>query len=310
MNHPPASPPVTTDARVVAAHGQHLSIIDAHGSVHAARVFGRATQVVCGDHVTCRYDAQHDIWHVLQAMPRRSELHRSNARGRGELIAANVDLLVVVIASLPEPDLFVVDRYLAAAASAPAAALLLLNKADLPASPAAEPELAAYARAGYPLLRCSTRSGAGLDELRGRLRGKIALLVGQSGVGKSSLLLALVPGCEARVGELMRDSAGRHTTTATTLHAVPGGGELLDSPGVRDFAPALERLEPRTLGFVEIASLDRSCRFADCRHYDEPGCLVRAAVDSGAMSARRYESYRRLRRLHDDYARRMRSGGR
>jgi ribosome biogenesis GTPase len=79
---------------------------------------------------------------------------------------------------------------------------------------------------------------------------------------------------------------------------------------VRDFAPALDRLEPRTLGFVEIASLDRSCRFADCRHYDEPGCLVRAAVDSGAMSARRYESYRRLRRLHDDYTRRMRSGGR
>jgi ribosome biogenesis GTPase len=247
---------------------------------------------------------------VLQALPRRSELHRSNARGRGELNAANVDLLVVVLAPLPPPDLFVVDRYLAAAASAPAAVLLLQNKADLAASPEAEAELAAYVHAGYPLLRCSTHTGAGLDELRLHLRSNTALLVGQSGVGKSSLLRTLVPHSEARIGALMRDSAGRHTTTATTLHALPGGGELLDSPGVRDFAPALDRLEPRTLGFVEIASLDKSCRFADCRHYDEPGCLVRAAVDSGAMSARRYESYRRLRRLHADYARRMRSGGR
>jgi ribosome biogenesis GTPase len=120
----------------------------------------------------------------------------------------------------------------------------------------------------------------------------------------------LVPQSQARVGELMRDSAGRHTTTETTLHALPGGGELLDSPGVRDFAPAPDRLESRTLGFVEIASLTTTCRFSDCRHYDEPGCQVRAAVDSGAMSARRYESYRRLRRLHDDHARRQRSGGR
>ena len=303
-----AAPPAI-EARVVAAHGRHLSIVDAQGHEHAARVFGRDVQVVCGDRVDCRHDAQHDVWHVLRALPRRSELHRSNARGRGELVAANVDLLVVVIAALPEPDLFVVDRYLAAAACAPADALLLLNKSDLPAAGDLQPQLGAYVRAGYPLLRCSTRSGAGLDELRARLRGHTALLVGQSGVGKSSLLRTLVPDNEARIGELMRDNAGRHTTTATSLHALPGGGELLDSPGVRDFAPALERLETRSLGFVEIAAAGTDCRFADCRHYDEPGCGVRAAVTAGAIAARRYESYRRLRRAHDDFMRRLRSGG-
>ena len=304
----PAAEP--QEARVVAAHGQHLSIVDAQGVTHAARVFGRGTQVVCGDRVACRHDAQHDTWHVLNALPRRSALYRSNAQGRSELIAANVDLLVVVIAPLPLPDLFVVDRYLAAAASAPADAVLLQNKADLPSDPAIEAELAAYGRAGYGLLRCSTRSGDGLDALRARLRGGTALLVGQSGVGKSSLLRALVPDNDARVGELMRDTDGRHTTTATSLHALPDGGELLDSPGVRDFAPALDRLEPRTLGFIEIAPLYGQCRFSDCRHYDEPGCAVRAAVADGAMSTRRYESYRRLRRLHEDYTRRMKSGGR
>jgi ribosome biogenesis GTPase len=247
---------------------------------------------------------------VLNALPRHSAIHRSNAQGRSELIAANVDLLVVVIAPLPQPDLFVVDRYLAAAASAPAAAVLLQNKTDLPAAPAIAAELSAYARAGYELLSCSTTSGTGLDALRARLRGCTALLVGQSGVGKSSLLRALVPDNEARVGALMRDTDGRHTTTATSLHALPDGGELLDSPGVRDFAPALDRLEPRTLGFVEIVPLYAACRFSDCRHYEEPGCAVRAAVDGGAMSARRYESYRRLRRLYEDHTRRMKSGGR
>jgi len=306
----PTSAAESQEARVVASHGQRLSIVDAQGATHAARVFGRSTQVVCGDRVSCRRDAQHDTWHVLNALPRRSSIYRSNAQGRSELIAANVDLLVVVMAPLPLPDLFVADRYLAAAECAPAAAVLLQNKTDLPSTPDTEAELSAYERAGYTVLRCSTRSGAGLDTLRERLRGCTALLVGQSGVGKSSLLRALVPDNDARIGELMRDTDGRHTTTATSLHPLPGGGELLDSPGVRDFAPALDRLEPRTLGFVEIAPLYGQCRFSDCRHYDEPGCAVRAAVDGGTMSSRRYESYRRLRRLYEDHVRRVKSGGR
>jgi ribosome biogenesis GTPase len=298
------------EAQVVAAHGRHLFILDAHGLRHAARVFGRGTQVVCGDRVTCRRDEQHDIWHVLEALPRRSAIYRSDAQGRPELVAANIDLLVVVTAAVPEPDWFVIDRYLAAAASAPARALLVHNKSDLPSDERMEAELAHYQRSGYPLLRCSTRTGAGLEELRTELSRHASLLVGQSGVGKSSLLQALVPDSQARVGELMRDRDGRHTTTATSLHGLPGGGELLDSPGVRDFAPAPERLAPPSLGFIEIDSLQQPCRFSDCRHLEEPGCAVRAAVETGQMTARRYESYRRLRRLYDDHLRRVRNAPR
>jgi ribosome biogenesis GTPase len=135
------------------------------------------------------------------------------------------------------------------------------------------------------------------------------MLVGQSGVGKSSLLRALVPDCDAAIGGLMREAEGRHTTTTTRLYGLAGGGTLLDSPGVRDFAPSLALLEPRSLGFVELAALASHCRFADCRHLQEPNCAVRAAVDAGQLSARRYESYRRLRRLHDDQQKRTRSGG-
>lgn len=306
----PTEPADEVPARVVAAHGRRLAIVTDDGQTHAAQVFGRGLQVVCGDRVVCRHDVHHASWHVLQVLPRRSVLHRSSLHGRSEPVAANVDLLVVVLAPVPTPDPFVVDRYLAAAASAPAHSLLVLNKADLPMPPELDPELAAWRGAGIDWIACSTRTGAGLDALATRLQGHVALMVGQSGVGKSSLLSALLPASDPRIGELMRGSEGRHTTTETTLHTLPGGGELLDSPGVRDFAPALDRLEPRALGFIEFAPLVADCRFADCRHYDEPGCAVRLAVAEGRCSARRYESYRRLRRLYEDHCRRLRSGGR
>ena len=144
------------------------------------------------------------------------------------------------------------------------------------------------------------RRRATLDALLQACRGDTAVLVGQSGVGKSSLVRHIVPGAEAETGELDRDAEGRHTTTASRLYDLPGGGHLIDSPGVRDFAPALDRLEPRSLGFVEVDRLAAGCRFLDCRHLREPHCEVRAAVERGEMSARRYESYKRLRRLYDD----------
>ena len=105
---------------------------------------------------------------------------------------------------------------------------------------------------------------------------------------------------EVVIGELMREEEGRHTTTASRMFTLPGGGWLIDSPGVRDFAPAVDHLEPRTLGFPEVAQLAPGCRFADCRHMREPSCAVRAALEAGTLHPRRYESYRRLRRLQED----------
>jgi ribosome biogenesis GTPase len=126
------------------------------------------------------------------------------------------------------------------------------------------------------------------------------VLVGQSGVGKSSLVSALLPDEEVQTGELVREEEGRHTTTASRAYALKCGGTLIDSPGVRDFAPAIDHLDARTLGFPEAERLAVGCRFQDCRHMQEPDCALINAVESGAVSARRYESYRRLRRLHAD----------
>lgn len=284
-------------ALVLVAHGASARLRLASGEEVLARAAGRELQFVCGDEVLCAYDGQHAQWQLQRVSARRTALYRTNARGKSELVAANLSLLVVVLAPTPAPDLFLVDRYLAAASCAGMGAMLLANKSDQAFAAEGESGLADYAALGIALSRCSARSGAGLEELRLLLRGQAVMFVGQSGVGKSSLLRGLVPGSDAPVGELLRTTEGRHTTSAAQLYSLPGGGMLIDSPGVRDFAPAIDALEPRALGFAEVAQYAPQCRFADCQHLKEPQCAVLAAVSAGTISARRYESYRRLRRL-------------
>ncbi|MGC2460712.1 MAG: ribosome small subunit-dependent GTPase A [Steroidobacteraceae bacterium] len=268
------------------------------GREAVARPARRELSIVCGDFVRCELDARHGELNVVAVEPRKSALYRTNARGGSELIAANLSLLLVVVAPLPRPDFFIVDRYLCAAQCGGLAAAVVLNKSELPVDGEIARELAAFSAAGYRCLRVSAQQEAAMDELSAWLPDQTAMLVGQSGVGKSSLLRKLVPASDAPIGELIRDDEGRHTTTATRLYEVPGGGEIIDSPGVRDFAPAIDRLERSDLGFREIEALAPQCRFADCRHLHEPDCAVRAAAGA-AFSARRYESYRRLRRLYE-----------
>jgi ribosome biogenesis GTPase len=233
-------------------------------------------------------------------LERNSCLYRTNLRADEEPVVANLTLLLVTLAPLPAPDLFMIDRYLAAAASAGIRATLVLNKCELPWPRELASELEAYGRVGYTHLAVSTKTDVGMMQLRAACAGDIAAFVGQSGVGKSSLVGHLVPEAEIRTGELMlRTQEGTHTTTASHLYDLAGGGHLIDSPGVRDFAPALSRLEPTSLGFLEVAQRAPQCRFDDCRHLREPGCAVRTASESGDISPRRYESYRRLRRLFE-----------
>jgi ribosome biogenesis GTPase / thiamine phosphate phosphatase len=286
-------------ALVLIAHGASARVRLTDGTEVLARAAGRDLQFVCGDHVRCDRDAQHDQWQIQQVTPRASALYRSNARGRAELVAANLTMLVVVVAPQPRPDLFLVDRYLAAAASAGIGSLLVANKADEAFESDLQLEIAALASSGCATMTCSARTGLGLPALRERLRHQTVMFVGQSGVGKSSLLRELIPGCDAPIGELLKSKEGRHTTSAAHLYELPSGGALIDSPGVRDFAPAAEMLDARTLGFADIARFAPGCRFADCRHLKEPQCAVIAAVASGSISARRYESFRRLLRLRE-----------
>jgi ribosome biogenesis GTPase len=290
----------TFDALVIATFGRHLLVRDAAARELKARPFGRGLVIVAGDNVLCRDDARNGETHVLELRPRRNALYRSNVRGGSEPIVSNLSQLLVVLAPNPKPELFVLDRYLAAATSGGISATLVLNKRELGIDSDLQKELDVYQSIGYDWLACSTRSGEGMDEVLGICAGETSALVGQSGVGKSSLISRFVPKADIEVGELVREEEGRHTTTASHLFDLPAGGSLIDSPGVRDFAPAIDRLDSGHLGFIEVARLSSECRFADCRHMREPACAVIAAVEAGSMHRRRYESYRRLRRLFED----------
>ncbi|MEO7774497.1 MAG: ribosome small subunit-dependent GTPase A [Steroidobacteraceae bacterium] len=300
-----AQVPATFDAQVIAAFGRSLIVRGSDGVSQRARppgrTRGRSLDIVCGDSVTCRRDAPTGEVHVTALLPRATVLYRSTGRGGAESVAANLDLLVVVLAPLPQPDFFIADRYLCAAACAGLQAQIVLNKQDLQTDPDIDVELAAYVQLDYPVLRCETRSPNGSAALAASLHGRTATLVGQSGVGKSSLIATLaIDADEIVTAQLARDDEGRHTTTAARLYDCRGGGSLIDSPGVRDYAPAIDHLDPRSLGFLEVEALAPGCKFQDCRHMSEPRCAVRAAVDAGTMHARRYESYRRLRRLYEE----------
>ena len=237
-----------------------------------------------------------DEMRIVRLRARSGALSRHGvSKRREQVIVANVDQVAVVVAvTAPDPDFLMVDRLLALAALSGIDAFLVVNKTDL-AEPAPGDDLEQYAALGVETLRTSVESRAGLEALSGRLAGRITVLSGQSGVGKSSLLNALVPELDLRVGEISeRRGRGRHTTVASALYRYPGGGYVADTPGLQYLA--LWELDPAELsgGFVEIAAMSAACRFADCRHRVEPDCAVRAAVEDGTIGRRRLESYLRL----------------
>jgi ribosome biogenesis GTPase len=297
------------NGRVIASHGRDASVLDESGRTVHCRLRGRRLAVVCGDRVRWSEAATEGGGGVLvEVLPRRSLLARISARGDAEPVAANLTQLLAVVAPVPAPDFGLCDRYLAAASWNGLEACIVANKSDLPgADGASAAEFEDYIRIGYDVVRASKRREDGVDALRARLAGHTSVLVGQSGVGKSSLTNRLIPGVEAAVAEVSRASeAGRHTTTTASLYALPSGGEIIDSPGVRDFSPPLPAAREVAGGYREIAAVGTECRFRDCLHRREPGCAVAAAAAAGRISARRLESYRRLLALAEELASRVR----
>ncbi len=259
------------EAEVIAAYGRHLRVRAGDREMRA-RPSGRRHSIVCGDRVRCEVDRKHNEVMIVEVLPRRTLLARANLRGESEPVVANITRLVVVVAPLPRPDFFVVDRYLCAATAAGITGALAINKSDLAADADMQSEIEALIAAGYERVHCSAKGGQGVEDLRALLATGISVLVGQSGVGKSSLVRALLPGEDVATGELMREEEGRHTTTASQAYRLaPGsshGGTLIDSPGVRDFAPAIDQLDEKTLGFPKwrrvppdaVSSTANTCR--------------------------------------------------
>lgn len=253
--------------------------------------------LVTGDRVIWR-PANQGAGVIVAQLPRHSELCRPDMRGQLKPVASNVDQIIIVFAPLPEPHANLIDRYLVAASHAGIKPLLLLNKADLldgEHGGKARQLLAVYKQLGYAILDVSAAAGDGLDQLQERLKDKISVFVGQSGVGKSSLVNRLLPEAQMAVGALSElTHKGTHTTTTARLFHFDHGGSLIDSPGIREFGLAHVDIADVEAGFIEFAEFLGHCRFRDCSHEHEPGCALLKAVAEQKISEQRLDSFRML----------------
>lgn len=287
---------VLEPARVLRHHGSALAVVAEGGERSVPTPVRLDPPPAVGDWVVL------DGERVVGVLDRTSLLRRgTDDGGREQALAANVDL-VLVVCGLDRPvKVGRVQRASALAWDAGAVPLVVLAKADLVGGPAA-PEVAdvvAELEAGAPgtdVLVTSVRTGEGLDRLVEEVAGRSVVLLGESGAGKSSLANALVGADVAATGEVRTgDAKGRHTTTTRELHPLPGGGVLVDTPGIRSVGLWVDP-EAVSATFTDIDELAEGCRFRDCRHDQEPGCAVRAAVEDGTLAADRFERWTDLRR--------------
>ncbi len=282
---------------VITRHGQNLVVADKDGTLHHCLWRRNVGHIVCGDNVVWQSTGlQQGV--VIALLDRQSVLARPDYSGREKPLAANITKLVIVLAPLPEPSEYLLDQYLVTAETIGVEAVVAFNKIDLldeAATQALNQRFGHYEKIGYPLIQISAKFEHGLNPLIQHLIGETSILVGQSGVGKSSLINALLPDQDIQVGRLSKASGlGRHTTSATTYYSLPEGGHLIDSPGVRSFRLVeLSKAELES-GFKEFGDFIGHCRFSDCRHLEEPECALRHAVKEGQIDPRRLENFLHL----------------
>jgi len=280
---------------VIIRHGRNLLVANERQHLVPCQFRQNLGQIVCGDRV---------IWHktgdnegvVTALQPRTTLLSRPDYSGREKALAANLTQLLIVAAPEPPPTGYLLDQYFAAAENIGLEAILLLNKADLLTSDHPLRQTAAtYAEIGYTVIEVSSKQMSGMQKLRQQLQHQTSMLVGQSGVGKSSLVNTLLPEQDIVVGQLSETSGlGKHTTSSATLYFLPQGGYLIDSAGVRSFRLMITERRQLEKGFREFHDYLGHCRFSDCSHTHEPGCALIDAVEKEAISAWRLQHFLKM----------------
>ena len=276
---------------IIAAHGKHFRAELDDGRIISCVTRGKKTGTACGDHVDIALTAT-DQGVIERIAERSTQLYRSDLY-REKIIAANVDQIIIVVAAVPSFYEELINRCLVAAETSGIRAVLVLNKIDLPESAAAQQTLALYAALGYPLLPLCARQDVTL--LKAHLAHRVSVLVGQSGMGKSTLINALLPDAHIREGDIsVALDSGKHTTTEATLYHLDHDSHIIDSPGLQEFGLHHVPVEEIAPAFIEFRPYLGLCRFQNCRHLVEPGCALESALATGAISARRLQVYRAL----------------
>ena len=278
---------IEQSGKVITRYGQRQLVEDEQGRIFQSVSRQNIGLSVAGDRVLFQ-KTQHDEAIVTAIYPRDSELKR-----QGKLIAANIDQLWLVVALEPHYEFELIDRYLIMAENSKLPIGIIVNKIELSSDEKSiTKDFMHYKSLGYDVHFVSVKNQTNLDLFKEKLVNKSHIFLGQSGVGKSSLINSLIPDLELRVNEISNKSKlGKHTTTNTTIYHIPSGGDLIDSPGVREFQlESLTELEIKS-GFKEFKALSNDCRFRDCSHINEPNCAVKESLDKGRINNNRYQSY-------------------
>ncbi|NNJ73172.1 MAG: small ribosomal subunit biogenesis GTPase RsgA [Enterobacterales bacterium] len=281
---------------VTTRFGNRAEIEDKNGNAYICHIRRALQGLVIGDHVLWHLDEaakEPDRGVITKILPRETVLERPIRYQGVKPVAANIDQIFVTTAIEPHFSRRILDRYLVAIEQTGIDAFIILNKVDLlPEDSKIYSIMMTYEELGYEVINLSAKQNIGTESLLERLKSHCSIFVGQSGVGKSSLVNRILPESDIRVAKLSDTSGlGTHTTTNSRLYHLPNGGIIIDSPGIRDFG--MDHLEPDMIahGFREFQHLAEHCKFRDCQHMNEPQCSVKEAVQSGHIDPRRYESY-------------------
>ena len=291
----------TQTARVISHHGRQLYAETENLEKIKCKIRQNLGDIACGDYVLVQQalNVGSESQNVVIAVKERANLLvKTGFAGAIKPVAANIGLLVIVTAVKPKPNPYLIDRYLSSAENLPAKALIIINKVDLldHESKRISDDLSKlYQDIGYQVICTSVKQNIGIDKLAEALSNTTSILVGLSGVGKSSLVKAILPKEEIRIGEISQSTGeGKHTTTVSALYHLKNDGIIIDSPGVRDFTPINKNQDEITHGFVDVRKFNGACKFANCSHQNEPECAMKAAVKSGNLNQQRFNNYLRL----------------